>query len=319
MAFLLHRHPRQARQPRPEPQIKAQAELIAEAKADTVPTLNSPIAAAFKPSAIWRRYSRHQLADGESMPLWVSVPKTFWPAGVAGILAAALLLGIFLFIGSNLITSTPSALIIGGVVGWYMAVGKMWSRAYGTLHISQNPDSMRPWQSTQFMRLNLPRLIFKERQNEVFYGSYEKGYMRVETTDIDLTTVTEQRTFYDMSPGVRQMSEGPLVDGHSRMRSTEGNGLAIHKTKSKSISERLSENWGFIVGVIFIVIAAYCLLQMQEGELLGRPDVAEYQEQVELQRQREAASAQEQREAAMPPQEETDSANPLSETEQGVR
>ncbi len=277
----------------PEP-VKSQEELIAEARDDASPTLNSPEGAAFRPPVIWRRYRRHRRANGDTISLWVHLPLTFWPAAACGLLTAGFLGASFLFVGSPIVSSVPSSLMIGGIVTWYVAARKMWQRVYGVLYISQNPDPLRPWQSAQFMRMHLPRLIFKGRQNEVFYGSYERGYMRVETSEVDLTQVTHQSAFYDMSPGIRQMAEGPLVDGHSRMRSIEGNGLAIHKARSKSITEKLAANWGFIVGVIFICITAYCLLQMQDGELLARPDVAEHREQVEIQRQQEQALFHEQ-------------------------
>lgn len=284
MAFSLLPRRRPPRPPTPKPAIKTEAEIIADAKADVVPTLNRPLSAVLWPEAIWRRYRRHELANGKVITIPGLLLQRCWLPYLAGVLVFGLFTAMFLFAGSPIVTSAPTGAIMGIGLIWYMVIAKLWNTVYGTLYISYNSDQLRPWQSYQFMRLHVARLIFKDRQSEVFYGSYEKGYMRIETSAQELTGITEQRTFYAMSPGVRQMPEGPLVDSHSRMRSTEANALAIHQTKNKSISQHLAENFGFIIGAIFIVIGAYCLLQMQDGELLGRPDVEDHRLHLEAQR-----------------------------------
>ena len=40
----------------------------------------------------------------------------------------------------------------------------------------------------------------------------------------------------------------------------------------------LAGNWGFISGIVFVLIAGYSLLQMGDGALLARPDVAAHKE-----------------------------------------
>ncbi|MCE2464078.1 MAG: hypothetical protein J4F46_09280, partial [Dehalococcoidia bacterium] len=66
--------------------------------------------------------------------------------------------------------------------------------------------------------------------------------------------------------GTRQMSEAALVDGYSKIKSIESNGLDIHNSRNKSLTQQIGSNAGVIVGAIFIVIGIFAMLQCQSGE-----------------------------------------------------
>ena len=267
--------------------------LVAEAQEDLEPTLNSVYSAAFQPAAIWRRYRRHLEAERDSRPPWMILAMLSWGPTWEGLpVAIGCIIG-FLFIGSETAVAIMTGLCIGAGVTWGRACTKMYSRVYADLYITRNPDAYEPWQSEQKMWGRAVRLAFKNRMNEVFYGSYAHGYIRLET-NVDISEMTSMRQLFTERIGQQQLVEAPLLDSHARMRMTEANGLAIHNTKKKSLADQLAQNFGFIAGVICLLIASYCMLQMQDGELLGRPDVQDRQELIQRMEQEKAA-----REAAL--------------------
>ena len=297
------RQPRQPRQPKPPKPLgvhgprppkgfrlppRDEAVLVAEGQADLEPTLNSSFSACFNPPAIWRRYRRHLEADRDARPGWMIMGMLMWgpfweglPTGIAAILG-------FVVIGSEIPVAIMTGLCIGVGVVWYRACVKMYPRVYADLYVTRNPDAYSPWQSEQKLWGKAVRLCFRDRMNTVFYGSYARGYIRLETNE-DISEFTSMEQLFRIRSGQQQLVEAPLLDSHARMRMTEANGLAIHSTRKKSLADQLAQNFGFVIGVICLVIAAYCLLQMQDGEMLGRPDVAERQGVIERMEQEKAA------------------------------
>ena len=270
--------PRTPKPPPPAP--RPEADLVAEAQADLNPTLNSVMGACFAPAAILRRYQRHLEAERDSRPKWVVFGMLFWGPAWEGILVAVACIIGFAVIGSELTVCILSGLLIGAGATWLRACRKMYNRVYADLYCSRNPDSYAPWQSEQILRGKVMRLAFKDRLNTVFYGSYASGYIRLETNE-DVSEFSTMTELYQQRAGQQQLAEAALLDSHARMRVTEANGLTIHNTRKRSLGEQLAQNFGFITGVICLVIAAYCLLQMQDGEMLGRPDVKERQATIE--------------------------------------
>lgn len=269
---------------------REEAVLVAEAKADLRPTTNSAFGATYQvfPSPLWRRYLRHLEAERDGRPVPLVLFMLFWgpfweglPVGIGSIMGLN-------YIGSETPVAIMTGLLIGVLLTWYRACRKMHLKVYADLYITRNPDAYTPWQSEQKMTAMAVRLAFKDRMNTVFYGSYATGYIRLETND-DISEFTTFAQVIEARVGMQQLEEAPLNDSYSRMTVTEANGLGIHQTRKKGFGEQLAQNFGFIACVVFVLIGAYCLLQMQDGELLGRPDVKERQATIERMEQERAA------------------------------
>ena len=289
---------------RPPTKPKSEADLVVEAKQDQEPTLNSAFSACFG-LALWRRYWRHLQAERDPRNQEVVLFMLFWgPAWEGLALATACIVG-FLYLNllnsgivtaDNIIVSVTCGLTIGACAIWYRANVKMYNRVYADLYITRNPDAREPWQAEQKMTAKAVRLAFKDRMDSVFYGSYASGYIRLETQE-DISEWTAMKQVIESRTVTQELGEAPLVDGHSRMTEFEQSGLEIHNDRKRSLGEQLAQNFGFIAGVIFAVVGFYCLVQMQDGELLGRPDVEERHaliDRLEAERQsREAALLEE--------------------------
>ena len=214
----------------PLPPVSTVFDLLEAAQADTRPDILSAVAATWQPRVIWRRYSRHVLAENKGR--LVTVVTGIMPrSGFFG-LGTVITLGL----GMSMLgfpTAWPTAFLVGAGVGWWSAAGRMWRAVYAEVGVSYSGIGTPPWQSEQFMRSYFPRLCFKLRQNEVFRGSYETGYIRLES-EKPLHQLRSAADLYDLPSGNLTVDEGPLIDAYTEMHEYETNGLQIHKTEHKA-------------------------------------------------------------------------------------
>lgn len=269
------------------PAVKTLPELVAAAQQDDRPLLPSWTAAIDQPSALTRRYRRHFAADNaQGWTIWQKPALFGLGAGIGGYLATMFLVGIMYpgYAGHLL------GAIVGPAAGWIVAVKVMWEAIHSLVTITDGADPRRPWRATYIMDLWAPTLGFRLRP-EVHFGDGDRPAIRLFVPK-GLEKLDDIKPIYAYRAAHRHTELSVLEDTYERLTGEAGNGLTLKATEKKDKYSLLKESWGKITLGICIAIAAYCIVQMNDGVLIGRPDVEIYQKQLQQVQQAPAPVAE---------------------------
>ena len=256
--------------------VKTLPELVADTQQDDRPQLLNWPAAIDQPAALLRRYRRHCAADNaQGWAIWQKPALFGLAAGAAGYLVTMFLVGILYpgYFGHLL------GAIVGPLAGWIMAVKVMWEAIHSMVTITDGADPRRPWRATYIMDLWAPTLGFRLRP-EVHFGDGDRPAIRLFVPK-GLEHLDYIQPIYGYRAAHRHTELSVLEDTYERLTGEAGNGLTLKATEKKDKYSLLKESWGKITLGICIAIAAYCIVQMNDGVLIGRPDVEIYQQQLQ--------------------------------------
>ena len=261
------------------PVVKGLPELVAEAQADDMPELMTWAAAVDKPAALLRRYRRHWEADNaRGWAIWQKPALFGIGAGAAVFILTLIGFGI---ISDSAMMGPLLGLLLGLPAGWALAVKVMWEEIHSPVTITDGNDAKRPWHATYIMHLFLPSLGFRLRP-ETQFGQGDRPAIRL-FVQSGLERLDNTREIYHYRPAYRHMEFSVLEDTYERLKGEAGNGLELKRTEKEDKCSFLKEMWGRITLGVCIAIAAYCIIQMSDGMLIGRPDVELYEKQLQQQ------------------------------------
>ena len=270
--------------------------MIREAQADLTPTLNDKIGAALQYKAVIRRYRRHRKAFHDARPEWfVWFMLFWWPLWIGFFLALFVALPTSLFVEATnaypdaktifYVNVSFAGIALWAAIAWFMVAGKMWDAAYNEGYLSQHADSSKSWHAEECMKLWMNNVAMLPHQSRAMYGSLEKGYYRMYTSEPILTFLSQKKIF-QQRPATMQADLSPIKDSNTKMRKTEANAHKLAAQNQKSMGDILKANIGVLIGVVCIIFTFFCVLQMSDGVMLMRPDVDDHREAVAAEEQR---------------------------------